>query len=215
MHITDKNLMKYLSDNYGEGFLVSEAHIAKVVPLLQKNYGGQNDCTLTSITSIISYIVNNKVWITTLYQEVEDIAEKYFYKEDRGTMYAAIRSIFNESVKKYSNKTSCAKFGKGTGYNFEYIKSKIDEKMPLILSMTNDGMDYYKNHSVTIVGYAIYKINGKNVNLLKIYDNWTTEVSYVDYNKLSPISSIHCLRNKEHKFLDFIWFIILKLFGGK
>ena len=59
--------------------------------------------------------------------------------------------------------------------------------------MWNDGRDIYKNHSVVVAGYQCYKIDGKDVRLLAIYDNWAKEIRYIDYKKLSIISSIHYL----------------------
>lgn len=61
----------------------------------------------------------------------------------------------------------------------------------MILSVLNDGRNYYKNHSVTIIGYNIVKTQNRKLNMILIYDNWSTEISYVDYNKLNIISSIN------------------------
>ena len=38
--------------------------------------------------------------------------------------------------------------------------------------MHNDGINYYKMHSVTIIGYDIYSLNNKKtVPFLLVYDN--------------------------------------------
>lgn len=57
----------------------------------------------------------------------------------------------------------------------------------MLLNLWNDGRNYYKNHSVLIIGY---KITENNDFILTIYDNWYKHNSYIDYNKLSIISSI-------------------------
>jgi hypothetical protein len=80
---------------------------------------------------------------------------------------------------------------KNIGFKFETIKSEIHKNNPLILSVLKDGNDYYKNHSITIIGYELYRINGQLIPMLVIYDNWYSSISYVDYNKMSTIASIH------------------------
>ena len=52
--------------------------------------------------------------------------------------------------------------------------------------MLNDGRKYYKNHTVTVIGYKKYK----KAKILIVADNWHKEVCYIDYNKLSFISSL-------------------------
>jgi len=56
----------------------------------------------------------------------------------------------------------------------------------MLLNMLNDGTGYYKGHTVLIIGY----LELKNDFLLIVLDNWNKDISYIDYNKLSTISSI-------------------------
>ena len=56
--------------------------------------------------------------------------------------------------------------------------------------MWKDGLEYYKNHSVLIVGY----LQTVDKKMLVIYDNWFKSVSYIDYDKLSVISSIQVFK---------------------
>ena len=212
MHITDKNLGEYIQSEYGTQTLKSSNEIEGFKPLLQKNYGGPNDCTLTSITAILNHITHHKNTVTVIYNHVEAVAQNNFYEIDgRGTWYGAIRTIFNESAKKYTNKTSCVKYGKGVGYDYDWLKKEIDEGNPIVLSICSDGLDYYKNHSITIVGYNEYD----DAKILKIYDNWYSTPSYLDYSKLSTMSSAHCLCSKSYPFLDWLWNLITSLFGKK
>ena len=61
-----------------------------------------------------------------------------------------------------------------------------------MLSMFKDGRQWYEDHSVTIIGYAEYKLDGKKtVRMLKVYDNWYPEVMYVNYELMHMFSSIH------------------------
>jgi hypothetical protein len=85
---------------------------------------------------------------------------------------------------------------KNVGYKFEKIMNLIDNKVPVIISVNNDGRNYYRNHSMTIIGYTIYRItlvDGQTINrrFLKVYDNWRSTFGYIDYEVLSSISSIN------------------------
>jgi hypothetical protein len=102
-------------------------------------------------------------------------------------------------------------YGKGIGYDYDYIKKEIDEGNPIVLSMHSDGLDGYKNHSVTIVGYKDYG----NAKMIQIYDNWYSSHSYLDYDKLSTISSTHCLCSKSYPILDWLWKLLVSIFGKK
>ena len=57
--------------------------------------------------------------------------------------------------------------------------------------MMNDGRSFYKNHSIVVIGYNRYKIDNREIRILAIYDNWAKEVRYIDYERLSMISSIN------------------------
>lgn len=157
-------------------------------PLLQEHYGGEADCTLVSITSIIFNMLINIKSSKEIYNEVEKIARHFFYKSSFGTLPIFIKIIFNKSLKKFSfNKTTKVKYIKNMGFTFDLIKNNIDSNIPMILSMANDGKNYYKNHSIIIIGYCIQN----NEKLLIIYDNWSKEQHFLDYNLISSLSCLN------------------------
>ena len=192
MRITQYNLKKYLRETYK---IVSQPSSQKqldnFVPLLQRDYGEANDCTLTSMTAIIFYLSQQQLDIQTVYNFVEKTAKKYGYKGDRGTHFFTIRKIFQTALNNFSLPKAYGKYLKGAGYSFADIKAEINKGNPIILSMHNDGKDYYENHSITIVGYETYVLGKKEIPMLIVYDNWYKAISYVDYNKMSRLSSIH------------------------
>ena len=54
------------------------------MPLLQSDYGEANDCTLTSITTVIhSWLPSLDV--NMIYNQVENIAKQYGYSGVKGT----------------------------------------------------------------------------------------------------------------------------------
>lgn len=180
--LADNNLSVYLDKNYGTvrnpGMV---KRISGYTPLLQADYGKDYDCSLTCITAMLM-----EGDPKSTYDKVEEVAKKYFYNGDRGgTIPFFIKAI----IDKVAGVNSKRGYGKGIGYNWEKIRTLIHQNKPIILSIASDGRNYYKNHSVTIVGYNQYN-NGK-IRLLAVYDNWHKEISYIDYNRLSVISSIN------------------------
>lgn len=192
MRISQQNLEQYLKDTYkGNPVRQQQKFLDGFTPLLQKNYGGENDCTLTSMTAIVYFLSKSKYEIQSIYDYVEKIAKKYFYRSATGTPYITTNKIFAEVLKNYKLLAPTARYGKDIGYTFSYIQNQIAKNNPLILSITDDGKDYYKNHSVTIVGFEKWKVGNKEVQMIAIYDNWYSSISYVDYDKISWMSTIH------------------------
>lgn len=165
---------------------ISSYNIPGKAALLQKDYGKANDCTLTSLTFILQNLRNApNTNILSIYSEVEEVASKYGYNGDKnGTNPFMIRKIMSEL--NHSDKAKCAKV-KGIGFNYKKIQDILKKGHYIILNMASDGRGYYKNHSVTVIGWHEYK----NHKFLAIYDNWSTGVSYIDYDRLSYISSIN------------------------
>lgn len=193
--LNNANLKEYLKKKYNAKEVTqTSSKILDIVPLLQNDYGEVNDCTLTSITTCVNYYRGAKDNVKDIYNCVEKVAKKYFYKGNIGTFPLFTQRIYDEVLKTFSckkKKTSQA-YLKGIGFTFKTIKSLIDKGTPIILSVNNDGRNYYENHSITIIGYQTYKTdNKKNANLLVVFDNWTKVMCYVDYDVLPAIASIN------------------------
>jgi hypothetical protein len=125
--------------------------------------------------------------INTIYDEVERIAKKYGYRPNFGTMSIVMRTIFNLVLKSFRiNKKTSSRYLKNVGYCYRFIRENINANKPVMLNLWKDGRQYYKNHTVLIIGYR----EVGNYKLLAIYDNWYKSISYIDYDKLSTISSI-------------------------
>lgn len=192
--LTESDMNSYLTENYG-GVLLREKKVVidGINPLLQNDYGEDNDCTLTSITTIISWLQPD-LNINEIYNRVELIAKKYFYNGSKfGTIPIFIKPIFNEVLNYYNiDKTTSVRYLKKIGFDFEFIQKQIDNNKPIILSLCSDGRGYYENHSITIIGYTRIQTENRNIaKMLLVYDNWYKDIAYVDYNKLSLISGIN------------------------
>lgn len=189
--LTNNNIEPYLLLKYPKYTEVkeTESKILSFTPLLQSNYGKEKDCTLCSITA---YIYNKTKDISPLeiYSKVEKIATKYFYNGDiYGTIPFFNRKILSEALE--NQQKISQKYFKGIGFSFVNIQTLINNNKPVILSINNDGRGFYKNHTIIIIGYKIYRMNDKkDFYMLAVYDNWSTAVRYIDYRAISYISSI-------------------------
>lgn len=184
--LSGTNLTSYLANTYGSvGSQTKRYIIPKFTPILQQEYGGANDCTLCSITAIAAYLENYARSFFDLYARVETAAHKYHYDpNEMGTFPTYINNIIDDTFGVKSKK----KYGKTIGYTWNAICEQINAHNPVILSVHNDGRNYYVNHSIVVVGYMEYSTGAK---LLCVYDNWTKTISYVDYKKLPLISCIN------------------------
>ena len=77
-------------------------------------------------------------------------------------------------------------YGKGIGCTLKKLET-ILKTTPIVLNLWNDGRNYYKNHSVVIVGVDVYE----HGVFLRVYDGWHLKTSLIDYKKLSIIMSIN------------------------
>lgn len=201
--LTGSNIRDYLEELYPNSCKrLLKARRLPIKPLLQNNYGQLNDCTLTSLTTCICYLFNYTLTtdIKKVYQTVEKNAKKYFYNgETLGTLPFFIKKIFDATLKDFNKtKVTKAKYLKNAGFTYASITKLIDAGTPVILSINQDGRNYYTNHTVTIVGYESYRItflnflkNDKLKQFLIVYDNWYDTYSYLDYEFLSSICCIN------------------------
>lgn len=195
VRLTQLNIKKYLYEKFGYDAdikLMGEKRLKDVPILLQDDYGEDNDCTLTSITCAIKRL-NRTMSENEIYDTVEKVAKKYFYNGKLyGTIPLFIKSIWDEANRKCNCKLLTGwRVFKGLGFNQNSIKELLDKERLVILSLHSDGRNYYKDHTITVFGYNLYEINGKEKVFLAVYDNWYRSVSYIDYDELSIISSIN------------------------
>lgn len=161
--------------------------IQSFVPFLQKSFGN-NNCTLTSIMTILYNLFNRKYKSKIIYDVVERNAIKYGYNSKSwGSIPLFTNLVINKSYQDITNKSikSKVKYFKGIGYNFNTIKEQIDNNNPIILSVNKAGK--YTNHTVVIIGY------NEETNELLIHDNWRILIQKIKYDDISFISSINYL----------------------
>ena len=152
-------------------------HRPKIVPgvrsLLQK------DSEFSCLTAIINWM-QPRTNIRDVYETVEGL---------KGIQF---KTLYQNAINHFGlHKKVHAKYLKKIGYNWELIKKEINEFQPIILKLWKDGRNFYKNQTVLVVGYV--EIAEKN--FLAVYDNQEYKIGYIDYDKLSLISSIYYIEN--------------------
>lgn len=171
VRLSDRNI-KELYPNVGN--LLHTIRRGNLRALLQNDYTGDNDCTVTAIACALSIP----------YNKVLPVATKYGFTYKKGTNPFKVHNIMQEIISNgYVTKSA---YGKGLGCTLKKLET-ILKTTPIVLNLWNDGRNYYKNHSVVIVGVDVYA----HGVFLRIYDGWHLETSLIDYKKLSAIMSIH------------------------
>lgn len=192
--LNTSNVEEYLKKKFNtEDVQQISSKVLPITPLLQNDYGEAGDCTLTSITTCINYYRAGQSAIQEIYDYVEKVAKKWGYNGNIGTFPLFIQYIYNKVLKKFPcvKKKTAQRYFKNVGFNFNTIKNTINKSTPIVLSINNDGRNYYKNHSITIIGYKVFKVNKQTVNMLVVYDNWYANEAYVDFDALPVIASIN------------------------
>lgn len=194
--ITGKTLSTYFVAKYGAGYkakVQKSNFVRKVMPLLQDDYGLVGDCTITSMSCLLEFIYHEP--FQNIYDTVESVAMNYGYDGKHGTNPLFINSILKNSEAKLKVKNSVkykSAYGKNLGFNFNTIIKSVDAQCPMILSMSNDGRNYYTNHSVTVIGYISFLVNDTQTQrFLMLQDNWTKERAYLDYDILPMLCSLN------------------------
>lgn len=188
-----------LKNNDKPKLVIDENFIIEDVPiLLQRDYGKDNDCTITSITTVMSYLTKSNDFDKVYDKVIANISPKWAYGW-YGTIPIFITKVINNVLNKfgYTNKKSSGLYFKRVGVTDTSIKKWLkNTNIPLILSIykANDG--YYKYHSITVVGFIEYldKNTGNKLNLFAVHDNWSKKVRYLDYNKLHLLCMLNYIK---------------------
>ncbi|SFD01283.1 C39 family peptidase [Butyrivibrio sp. YAB3001] len=179
------NIPQYLADQYGEkGVLVDRGSYLDMNPTSMEVISGRKtrNCSVVAVTRVLDYyrkskkIVGIPEEISDTYKAVEEIAISYGYNDKIGTIPFFISGIAREAFAKYGIKAKC----KGVYiWSFEkQVVKEISEGRPVILNIARG---YYKDHTVVVAGYCIWRIGKKNYPMLRVIDGWKSGYHYIDY----------------------------------
>ena len=197
---------EYINSKYGSGWAeLHTASIAEIKSFTQAELRNDaNNCALASITRIMKYYSdkgynNIPSDINTIYENVREIGVNHGYDPKKAGI---MRDLFVYTPWGMGNmvKDTWKGFGyfKGGGRNIYFrrldtIKRNIDNFNPLLL---NIAFGYYRNHTVSVIGYKIFSKKGKrNKIFIQIYDGWSRTKRYIDWVRFrkTPASLTVCI----------------------
>ena len=183
------NVSKYLMEQYGQrGILVKRGRSILMNQMSMEQISGRvtRNCSVVAVTRVVDYYRQQLKLpgipedIHELYKFVEEVAEAYGYTDKRGTMPFFIASITRETFKEYGVKARC----RGVYvWSFEkHVVREISEGRPVIMNIARG---FYKDHTIVVAGYSIWKVGDKLYPMLRVIDGWKKGIHYIDYEAFS------------------------------
>lgn len=183
------NVSKYLMEQYGQrGILVKRGRSILMNQMSMEQISGRvtRNCSVVAVTRVVDYYRQQLKLpgipedIHELYKFVEEVAEAYGYTDKRGTMPFFIAAITRETFKEYGVKARC----RGVYvWSFEkHVVREISEGRPVIMNIARG---FYKDHTIVVAGYSIWKVGDKLYPMLRVIDGWKKGIHYIDYEAFS------------------------------
>ncbi|MCR4909463.1 MAG: hypothetical protein K5985_11590 [Lachnospiraceae bacterium] len=179
------DLDRYMKEHYGnEALCIDPGKSLDVNSETMLTISGRStkNCSLVAITRLLFYykekqgLTGIKGDIFEIYREVEEIGKRYGYRDKRGTNPVKIDNITKEAFRRYGYKAKC----RGV-YSWEFeteVKQEIDESRPVIMNLARG---YYKDHTISVVGYSVWQAGNKKLPVIKVVDGWNGGYYYIDY----------------------------------
>lgn len=172
---------------------------------------GVNNCVLTGTTRIIETLINRRSVMKTLiqydkqvYDTVESIAGRsYDYNNTAGVPFPTDNdNLVKDALNKYGFLLYDAKNKYLYDANFNAMKESVYNNMPFLLNCSAQyvntecvnirvtGNPTYADHTVTGIGYQEYSTVVGSVNLIKVYDGWSSSPRYIDYDEFIKAAKV-------------------------
>jgi len=184
-----KNISKYLMEQYGEkGVLVKRGRTLLMNQMSMEEISGRRtrNCSVVAVTRVMDYYRQTLGLDTIpsdiheLYKQVEDIAEAYGYTDKRGTIPFFIAGITREAFKEYGIKARCRGI---YVWSFEkHVVKEISAGRPVIMNIARG---FYKDHTVVVCGYSIWRVGDKLFPMLRVIDGWKKGIHFIDYESFA------------------------------
>lgn len=184
-----RNIPKYLFEKYGDkGICVGRGRSLMMNHMSMEEISGRRtrNCSVVAVTRVLDYyrqtmsISSIPEDIHELYRQVEEIALSYGYTDKRGTVPFFIAAITREAFKQYGIKARC----KGVYiWSFEkHIKREISAGRPVIMNIARG---FYKDHTIVVCGYSIWRVGGRTYPILRVIDGWNKGIHFLDYESFA------------------------------
>lgn len=174
-------LYGYISKNYRGAELLEENSI-DLDNFIQDDFEYDvKNCSLVSITRLIKFYSRENEKLPKdeleIYRSVFNIAKGYKFSYESGTSPLVIDDIIRDYFNFYGVEVKSKGHYLGNFYN--PVKKEIDKRHPLIM---NIAFGKYQGHTVTVSGYKIFKFKNMKIKFIELFDGWSKNVSYLDYN---------------------------------
>lgn len=194
--IDDSNLDNYLAATYSKEYTLCTSKKIACKPIIQDRHSQLKDAMLVAITTVLNQKLKGIYSVNQLYSIIESAAKGCHVNEEKyGVTPRAIKMIVAKAAKKLTIEMSAiSAFKKGIGFTVDDIFSQLRRNNLVILSISDDGREFYHYQPVVVVGYKVFAIEGTEVTLLEVLDGQDNVVSYIDYSLLSSKCSISYLK---------------------
>ncbi len=179
------NINQYLEQLYGEkGVMIKRGRAIIMNQMSMEQISGRRtrNCSVVAVTRILDYY-RDKLHIEAipedihaLYKQVEEIASSYGYSDKLGTMPFFISGITREAFRQYGIKAKC----RGVYiFSFEkHVVKEISAGRPVIMNIARG---FYKDHTIVVAGYSIWRVGDRILPMLRVIDGWKKGIHYIDY----------------------------------
>ncbi len=184
-----KNISKYLMEQYGQkGVLVKRGRSLLMNQMSMEEISGRRtrNCSVVAVTRVMDYyrqtlgLETIPSDIHELYNRVEDIAEDFGYTDKRGTVPFFIAGITREAFKEYGIKARCRGI---YVWSFEkHVVKEISAGRPVIMNIARG---FYKDHTIVVCGYSIWRVGDKLFPMLRVIDGWKKGIHFIDYESFA------------------------------
>lgn len=177
------NIVDDLKNKYHKNPILLREHLLTLPDFTMKELANdKNHCSLTAITRVLLYssIGYNKLPDDRdyIYNEIKKIAKnRLAYNRIIGTIPFMISFIIKSFLKSYPYNFKIR--GKYI-WDFNTIESEINNNRPLIFNIAGG---YYRKHTVTVVGYRVFIIDGNINYILIIHDGWNKDLRYINFTE--------------------------------
>ncbi len=179
------NISQYLMEKYG----AKPALVKRGRPIVMNSNSMEaisgrktRNCSVVAVTRVIDYYAQKGMVegapkdICQTYKLVEKIAESYGYTDKKGTIPLFISGIAKEAFMEYGVKAKC----RGIYiWSFEkQVEKEISAGRPVIMNIARG---FYKDHTIVVAGYSIWRVGDKLYPMLRVIDGWKSGYHYIDY----------------------------------
>ncbi len=179
------NIPKYMAEQYGQkAVLVKRGQILSMNHKSMEEISGRRtrNCSVVAVARVMDYYRKSKGLtaipedISETYKVVEEIAESYGYSDKFGTLPFFISGITKEAFAKYGIKAKCR--GVYIWTFDKHIVKEISLGRPVIMNIARG---FYKDHTIVVAGYSVWRVGDKLYPMLRVIDGWKRGVHYIDY----------------------------------